>query len=118
MSGVKDERDGRWDRSARPPGSGNLSAACTAASGWRSKGQAPVNLARFTSLRTSPQACRQMEGTTVTTLVEQSAARCTESRNLVADTNVLVALSWRIRNGWTGIGGGSGAFPRRIRTGR
>jgi hypothetical protein len=53
-----------------------------------------------------------MEGTTVTTLVEQSAARCTESRNLVADTNVLVALSWRIRNGWTGIGGGSGAFAR------
>ena len=48
----------------------------------------------------------------MTTLVEQSAARCTESRNLVADTNVLVALSWRIRNGWTGIGGGSGAFAR------
>ena len=47
----------------------------------------------------------------MTTRVERSAARCIESRRLVADTNMLVALSWRVRNGWIGIRGGSGA-PR------
>ena len=43
----------------------------------------------------------------MTTLVEQTNARCANSRSLVADTHVLVALSWRVRNGWTGIRGGS-----------
>ena len=43
----------------------------------------------------------------MTTLMEQTTFRCALSRNLVADTNVLVALSWRIRNGWQGLRGGS-----------
>ena len=47
----------------------------------------------------------------MSTLVEQTAARCIKSRSLVADTDVLVALSWRVRNGWIGIKGGS-STPR------
>src|SRR5215470_2728430 len=43
----------------------------------------------------------------MTILVEQTIARCAESRSLVADTNLLVALSWRVRSGWKGIRGGS-----------
>src|SRR5215510_13557526 len=43
----------------------------------------------------------------MTTLVEQTIARCAKSQSLVADTNVLIALSWRIRNGWAGIRGSS-----------
>src|SRR5215467_356740 len=43
----------------------------------------------------------------MTTLVERTIARCTKSRSLVAETNILIALSWRIRNGWVGIGGAS-----------
>src|SRR5262252_6252055 len=43
----------------------------------------------------------------MTTLVERTIARCTKSRSLVAETNILIALSWRIRNGWAGIGGAS-----------
>jgi hypothetical protein len=48
----------------------------------------------------------------MTTRLEQTIALCTQNRSLVADTNVLIALSWRARSGWTGIGGGSGEAPR------
>ena len=48
----------------------------------------------------------------MTMLVEQTIARCAKSRSLVADTKVLVALSWRVRNGWTGIRGGSDSPSR------
>jgi len=49
----------------------------------------------------------------MTTLVEQTMARCAKSQRLVADTKVLVALSWRVRNGWTGMRGGSDSRPSR-----
>ena len=52
----------------------------------------------------------------MSTLLEQSAARCAESRNLVADTDILVTLSWRVRNGWVGIVGGSDAPARALTT--
>jgi len=47
----------------------------------------------------------------MTRLVDQTIARCDKSRSLVADTNVRVALSWRIRTGWVGIRGASDEPP-------
>jgi len=44
----------------------------------------------------------------MTTLIEQTITRCAQSRSLVAETNILIALSWRIRNGLTGISGAAG----------
>jgi len=48
----------------------------------------------------------------MTTLVEQTITRCANSLRLVADTNILMALSWRVLNGWTGIAGGSNNASR------
>jgi hypothetical protein len=47
----------------------------------------------------------------MTSLLARSAALRLQNEKILADSRVRMALGWRIRNGWRGIGGGSDTGP-------